>query len=456
MHGRSQHTSPDGGTTIGALAGLGAVLVLVAATAFFVAVEFSLVAVDRNEVELAAASGDRRSVMVAGALKHLSFHLSGVQLGITVCSVGIGVLAEPNVATLLRSPLESVVGAANSEAVSVVVALLIATIVQMVVGELVPKAIAVGRPLGTARFLAPAERVYSGLFRPVIVLFAGTADALVRRLGVEPTEELSQVRSRHELAKLVESSGAEGSLQPAEVELLTRTFRFRDKVVAEALTPRTAIVALSVHDHGADLRERSVETGFSRFVLYDADLDDVVGMVHVKALFDIAPDRRDTVPLAELRSDVLVVPESRQLDSLLLEMRASRVYLAVVLDEYGGTSGLITLEDLLEEIVGEIDDEHDRAARRAPVWSWGGTSVLAGRLSLDEVYDCTKLRLPDGDYETLAGFVLDRLGHIPEVGDGFTYEDWSIDVLEMDRHRVASVRLVEPIRPTGADGEDAS
>jgi CBS domain containing-hemolysin-like protein len=425
---------------------LAAVLVLVAATAFFVAVEFSLVAVDRSEVELAAADGDRRSALVAGSLKRLSFHLSGVQLGITVCSVGIGVLAEPNVARLLRSPVESVVGKQQSETVSVILALLIATIVQMLVGELIPKAIAVGRPLGTARFLAPAERVYSGLFRPVIVLFGGAADVLVRRLGVEPTEELSQVRSRHELAKLVESSGVEGSLQPAEVELLTRTFRFRDKVVADALTPRTAVVALSVHDRGADLRERSIETGFSRFVLYDADLDDVVGLVHVKALFDVEPERRDDVPLAELRTDVLVVPELRQLDGLLLEMRASAVYLAVVLDEYGGTAGIITLEDLLEEIVGEIDDEHDRSAGRAAVWSWGGTSILAGRLSLDEVYDSIKLRLPDGDYETLAGFVLDQMGHIPEVGEGFMFDDWAFDIVEMDKHRVASIRLVEPMR----------
>ena len=429
---------------------------LVAATAFFVAVEFSLVAVDRSEVELAAAAGDRRAAMVAASLKRLSFHLSGVQLGITVCSVGIGVLAEPNVASLLRSPIEAVVGKNQSETVAVLLALLIATVVQMLVGELIPKAIAVGRPLGTARFLAPAERVYSGLFRPVIVVFGGTADALVRRLGVEPTEELSQVRSRHELAKLVESSGVQGSLQPAEVELLTRTFRFRDKVVAEALTPRTAVEALSVHEHGRDLRERSIETGFSRFVLYDADLDDVVGLVHVKALFDVEPERREDVPLAELRTDVLMVPESRPLDGLMLEMRASAVYLAVVLDEYGGTAGLITLEDLLEEIVGEIDDEHDRAANRSPVRSYGGTSVLPGRLSLDEVYDSTKLRLPDGDYETLAGFVLDQLGHIPEIGDGFTFDGWAIDVIEMDRHRVASVRLVAPMRAVAADGEDAS
>jgi len=438
-----------------AVVGLAAVLVLVAATAFFVAVEFSLVAVDRNEVEIAVGEGDRRAAMVSSSLKRLSFHLSGVQLGITVCSVGIGVLAEPNVARLLRSPIEAVVGERRSEAVSVVVALFIATVVQMVVGELVPKAIAVGRPLGTARFLAPAERAYAAVFRPVIVLFAGTADAFVRRLGIEPTEELSQVRSRHELAKLVESSGVEGSLQPAEVELLTRTFRFRDKVVAEALTPRTAVEALPVVACGADLRQRSIETGFSRFVLYGSDLDDVVGVVHVKSLFDVEPARRDGVPLEELRTDVLVVPESRQLDSLLVELRAAHQYLAVVLDEYGGTAGIITLEDLVEEIVGEIDDEHDRAAGRAPVWTWGGTSVLAGRLGLDEVYDSTKLRLPDGDYETLAGFVLDQLGHIPEVGDGFTFEGWAIDVVDMDRHRVASVRLRAPVEPVAGAADDA-
>lgn len=422
-------------------------MLLVAATAFFVAVEFSLVAVDRSEVEVAATNGDRRAAMVSRTLKQLSFHLSGVQLGITICSVGIGVLAEPSVASLLRSPLEAVVGDRRSEAVSVVVALFIATVVQMLIGELIPKAIAVGRPLGTARFLAPAVRVYSGIFRPVIVLFSGTADALVRRLGVEPTEELSQVRSRHELAKLVESSGVEGSMQPAQVELLTRTFRFRDKVVAEALTPRTAVVALSVHQVGADLRDLSVETGLSRFVLVDNDLDDVVGVVHVKSLFDITADRRDDIPLAELRTDALMVPESRSLDGLMIEMRASKVYLAVVLDEYGGTAGIVTLEDLLEEIVGEIDDEHDRSEGRASVWTLGGTSVLSGRLSLDEVRDSTTLRLPEGDYETLAGFVLDQLGRIPEVGDRFVHDGWSIDVLEMDGRRVASVRLVEPVRP---------
>lgn len=383
--------------------------------------------------------------MVASALRRLSFHLSGVQLGITVCSVGIGVLAEPNVARLLESPVGSVVGEDRSETVSVVVALFIATIVQMVVGELVPKAIAVARPLGTARFLAPAERIYAGVFRPVIVMFGGAADAFVRALGVEPTEELSQVRSRHELAKLVESSGVEGSLHPEEVELLTRTFRFREKVVAEALTPRTAVVALSVHDRGADLRERAAETGFSRFVLYDADLDDVVGFVHVKGLFGVDPDQRDDVSLAELRTDVLMVPESRPLDGLMIEMRASAVYLAVVLDEYGGTAGIITLEDLLEEIVGEIDDEHDRASGTATVRSVGGTSVLDGRLGLDEVYDAVKLRLPDGEYETLAGFVLDRLGHIPDVGEGVVFDGWSIDVLEMDRHRVSTLRVIEPV-----------
>lgn len=417
---------------------------LVAATAFFVAVEFSLVAVDRSEVELAAATGDRRALMVSSALKRLSFHLSGVQLGITVCSVGLGMLAEPSIASLLAGPVGSVVGERRSETVSVILALLLATIVQMLVGELVPKAIAVGRPMGTARFLAPAERLYSGFFRPVIVLFSRAADAIVRRLGIEPTEELSQVRSRQELAKLVEASGVSGTLEPEEAALLSKTFRFRDKTVAEALTPRTSVAALSIEQRGSDLRQRSIETGFSRFLLYGTDLDDVVGFVHVKSLFDIEPTGRDDVLLAELRSDVIAVPESRVLDDLLLEMRAKAAYLAVVLDEYGGTAGIITLEDMLEEIVGEIDDEHDRSTGRASVWRWGGTSVLAGRLNLDEVADATGLELPDGEYETLAGFVLAQLGRIPAVGDDFVFEDWSFEVLEMDRHRVATVRIIEP------------
>jgi CBS domain containing-hemolysin-like protein len=430
----------------------------VALTAFFVAVEFSLVAVDRSQVELAAAEGDRRAGLVARAVRKLSFHLSGVQLGITVCSVGIGVLAQPKIAYLLESPLSSVVGDEHADTVAVVVALFVATVVQMLVGELIPKAIAVARPLPTARFLAPAERAYSSVFRPVIVLFAGAADAVVRLLGVEPKEELSQVRSRHELAKLVESSGAEGRLEPAEVELLTKTFRFREKDVADALTPRTAVVALPIGATGAEMREKSVETGFSRFVLYGNDLDDVVGLVHVKSLFDLPPEERDDVPVADLRTDVLIVPESRALDSLLVEMRATATYLAVVLDEYGGTAGIITLEDLLEEIVGEIDDEHDPTAGRAPVWSWSGTSVVAGRLTLDEVFDATGMRIPDGDgdYETLAGFVLAQLGRIPDVGDGFTYEGWTFEVLEMDRNRVATVRMIEPLPDDDGSGRDDS
>ena len=430
-------------------------LVLVAATAFFVAVEFSLVAVDRSEVELAAAAGDRRAMLVSAAIKRLSFHLSGVQLGITVCSVGLGVLAEPSVASLLESPVQAVVGESQAATVSVILALLLATFTQMLLGELIPKAIAVGRPLGTARMLAPAERIYSGFFRPIIVVFGGAADWIVRRLGVEPTEELSQVRSRHELAKLVESSGIEGTLEPAEVELLTRTFRFRDKTAVEALTPRTSMIALSVDDVGASLRELSISTGFSRFLLYGTDLDDVVGLVHVKALFDIDPNQRDTVALRTLSTDVLMVPESRRLDGLMAEMRESATYLAVVLDEYGGTAGIITMEDLLEEIVGEIDDEHDRGNRRAPVWSRGGTSILGGRLSLDEVSDATGLELPEGDYETLAGFVLDQLGHMPVAGDGFTFETIQFEVLEMDRNRVATVRVTQPVEP-GAGGIGSS
>ena len=421
------------------------VVLLIAATAFFVAVEFSLVAVDRSEAELKAAEGDRRSGLVAASLRRLSFHLSGVQLGITVCSVGLGVLAGPNIATLLRGPVGSVFGEARSQAISVALALLLATVVQMLLGELIPKAVAVARPLGTARFLAPVERVYSGCFRPIIVLFGAAADRIVRLFGVEPAEELTHVRSRHDLAKLVEASGAEGTLAAAEVDLLSRTFRFREKTVAEVLTPRTAIEALHRDATGGELIDLSVATGHSRFLVYGADLDDVIGLVNVKSLFEYGPVERERVRVSELCSEAVMVPESQSLGRLLVDMRRDATALVVVLDEYGGTAGIATMEDLVEEIVGEIHDEYDVSSRSGGSWSRDGVSILAGRLNLEEVEEATGLTLPDGGYETLAGFVLDRLGRIPTVGDGFEFQDWQFEVMQMDRKRVAAVRLTEPV-----------
>jgi CBS domain containing-hemolysin-like protein len=327
----------------------------------------------------------------------------------------------------------------------------------MVVGELMPKAVAVSRPFATARTLAPAARIYSTVFYPFIAFFGGAADRIVRAMGIEPTEELNQVRSRRELVEVLSSSGDEGTLGEKEVELLTRAFRFGEKVAADALTPRTDVVSIAADAVAGDLAALSVETGLSRFPVIAGDLDEVLGVVHVKATFDVAPEQRDTTPVADLMDPPLVVPESLPLDELLLRLRDEAIYLAVVGDEYGGTAGIITLEDLLEEIVGEIDDEHDRARHRLPLWKVGGDVMASGRLHLDELEDAVGVELPEGEYETLGGLVMEQLGRIPEVGDRFEVGGWRIEVEEMDHRRVAMVRMVPPPEPAeSSEGDHAS
>jgi len=428
---------------MGDIGGLVAVVVLVAANSFFVAVEFGLVAVDRTKVDLAVEAGDRRAGVLAGLLRRLSFHLSGVQLGITVCSVVLGVLAAPVVASLLEPALRHVVGDRVVRSVSVGVALALATVAQMVIGELIPKAIAVAKPLETARALAPAQRAFAFVAGPLIRLFDGAATGVVRLLGIEPSEDLSSVRSRSELARLVASSGRSGTMGRAEAQLVSRAFRFTEKSVGEVLTPRPDVIALPDAATGAELSELSLATGHSRFPVYDGDLDSVVGVVHVKSLFDVEPDVRESVPVSDLMVAPMVVPESRDLDTLLPDMRQRGAYLVVVADEYGGTAGIVTVEDLIEELVGEIDDEHDVATQQVSRRG-GGEVVLSGGFHADEVRDASGFEMPEGGYDTLAGFVLDRLGRIPVVGDEMDEAGWVIRVEEMDRRRIAKVSLRAP------------
>ena len=428
---------------MGTVVALTAALVLIAANAFFVAVEFSLVACDRAQVELEAAGGDRRAALVSRALSKLSFHLSGVQLGITVCSVLLGFLAEPAIAALIEPLLDGLLTDRQAASLSLVLALAIATGVQMVVGELVPKALAVARPLPTAKALAPAHQWFSTLFAPVIRVFAGAADGIVRAIGREPQEELSDVRSRSELVRLVADSVAEGSLEATEATLLTRAFRFGEKSVGHILTPRPDIESLPSGATGAELLEATARTGYSRFPVTGRDLDDVVGIVRVKALLDLPAADRAVASVVDLMDPPLVVPETRRLDELLLELRARAITVAVVLDEYGGTAGIATIEDLVEEIVGDISDEHDVGAtpeRRLAT----GPRVVSGGLHRDELRELVAFDLPEGEYETLAGFLLARLGRMAVVGDVVAHEGWRFEVVVMDRRRIARVRVVPP------------
>jgi CBS domain containing-hemolysin-like protein len=432
--------------------GLVAVVLLIAANGAFVANEFALLAVDRGRVRRHAAEGRAAARTTERLLKRLSFHLSGAQLGITVTSLLLGFIAEPAVATLLEPAVGSVVGEQRATGISIALALALATMVQMVLGELVPKSLAISRPVGTAYGLARPMWLYGVLAGPVVRALNGAANRVVRGLGIEPQEELRSVRGLEELDLLFRSSGQEGTIDEDSVTLLTRAVRFSEKTAVAALVPRPETVGVSVDDCVADLTRRAVETGFSRFPIYDGDLDDIVGVGHVKDAFSVPFEQRETTPVRSITTPAVVVPETMALPALLGLLRDQRSHLAVVVDEHGGTAGVITLEDVLEEIVGEIDDEHDRPAPALTRVQRPGEWVLPGGLHRDEVFDACGLELPPGPFETLAGLVLDQLGRIPEAGTSFELDGWTISVVEMDRLRVASVLVVAPAdRPDVAE-----
>lgn len=398
-------------------------------------------AIDRNRVEADAAAGSRRARATSGALRRLSFHLSGAQLGITMTSLVVGFIAEPTVAEALEPLLGEIVPEQQLHSVSVGVALVLATLVSMLVGELVPKSLAIAKPRTVAYALVPAMVLIDRILGPVISFLNGAANWTVRRLGIEPQEELTSVRSLEELDLLIRSSGEEGTLEPDALTMLTRAIRFGTKDAADALVPRRSVVTVQIEDTVAQMAERAVQTGHSRFPVVGSDLDDVQGVVHVKDLFRVPYPERPSTPVSVLMATPFVVPETRALGELLVDLRAVGTHLAVVVDEHGGTAGIITLEDVLEEIVGEIDDEHDRPTPRLTALVRPGTWRVDGSLHADEVFDTCGFVVPDGEYETLAGFVLDRLGRIPEVGEAFEHEGWHLEVLAMDGHRIASVEL---------------
>jgi CBS domain containing-hemolysin-like protein len=424
--------------------GLVAVVLLTFGTALFVAAEFALTTLERSQVDRHVEQvGDRVARNIQRAHRTLSFQLSGAQLGITITTLITGYIAEPAIAELIE-PLLAAIGlpAGAATPIALTVALLLATSLSMVVGELVPKNLAIARPLQTARAVAGLQVWFSSVFRWLIRGLNGSANWIVRRLGVEPAEELRSARSPEELGSLVRSSAQHGTLDEGTATLLDRSLRFGDRTADELMTPRVQVEALRAEASVLDLIELAGRTGFSRFPVHGGDLDDVRGVVHVKQVFSVPTAQRDTTRVAALARPVLTVPESLNGDTLLERLRASTLQVALVVDEYGGTAGMVTLEDLIEEIVGDVRDEHDRR-ETSPVRAIGRDSwIVSGLLRDDEVAEATGFRMPEGDYETLAGLVLTRLGRIPEVNDEIQVDGWRITVLRMDRHRVADLRVV--------------
>ncbi|WP_181310948.1 hemolysin family protein [Nocardioides campestrisoli] len=396
---------------------LGVSLLLMVACGLFVAAEFSLVTVDRSEVERLVEHGDAGAAGVQAALRSLSTQLSGAQVGITITNLAIGFLAEPAVAQLIDGPLLSA-GVPESWVTPLAVALglVLSTFFTMLVGELVPKNLAIAVPMATARATQGFMRGFTTVMAWPIRGLNGSANAIVRRLGVEPQEELRSARSSQELSSLVQRSADEGTLDAETAELMERSVEFGTRTAAEIMTPRVRTSTLEAGDRALAVIELARQTGHSRFPVLDAE-DAVVGTVHVKHAVALPVHERPTTRIKHIMVKPIVVPDSLRLDPLLALLRQDGFQMAVVLDEYGGQAGIVTLEDVVEEIVGDISDEHDRLGDRARQRR-DGTWSLSGLLRPDEVEDATGIELPEHeDYDTIAGLVVRELGRVPAVGD---------------------------------------
>jgi CBS domain containing-hemolysin-like protein len=397
---------------------LGVSVALMLICGLFGTAEYSFVAVDRAAVERAANSGDRAAIGVRKALRSLSTQLSGAQVGVTVTNLVIGFLAEPAIAGLLRDPLDSAgVPHTAVTGVAVTLALVLATVATMLIGELIPKKIGIAVPLRAAKATQAPMRLFTNVVKPAIRVLNGSANAVVRMVGVEPQEELRSARSSDELASLAGRSASEGTLDEETAQLVQRSVAFGPRTAGEIMTPRMRMAVVDSNDPVSEVIDLSATTGFSKFPVIKGSSDNIVGSVHVKQAVAVPRGERRSMRVREVMVPATVVPESLRLDPLLALLRGEGFQMAIVSDEYGGTAGVVTLEDVVEEIVGDIADEHDRSGarlRQRPDGSW----IVSGLLRPDEVLDATGLSLPEHeDYDTVAGLLVQHLGRIPKRDD---------------------------------------
>ena len=414
---------------------LGVGLLLIVGTGLFVASEFSLVNLDRADLEARRARGETRLSLTISALRMTSTHLSSAQLGITLTTLLTGYTMEPAISALLAPALESWLPAGAVRLVSAVIGVAIATVLSMILGELVPKNFALALPRQVAKLVMPFQVAFTMVFRPAVAVLNGSANALIRSFGIEPKEELSGARTAEELSSLVRRSASAGVLEEDTASLLNRSLTFSKLSAGDVMTPRPRIHAVAVGDSVQDLIRLAGRTGHSRFPVFGDSMDDIVGIAHLKQAVGVPRAKRAEVPAGAITTEPLRVPETLHLDGLLAELRARGYQMAVVVDEYGGTAGVVTLEDLVEEIVGEVFDEHDRS--RAGIVRNSESLTFPGELRPDELLDQGGVRVPEGDvYDTVGGYVMSVLERIPSVGDAVEIDGGTLTVTRMTGRRV--------------------
>jgi CBS domain containing-hemolysin-like protein len=422
------------------LLGLLAVVVLVLANAFFVAAEFALVGARRTRLDEMAREGDRKARLARRAVQSLDRYISATQLGITLASLGLGWIGEPALAGLFEggfSWLPRPFAAIATHGVASAIAFIVITILHIILGELVPKAVALIYPEVVSSWVAAPLIGFAWVMAGPIAILNGTANRLLRLLGIDPPGASERLHSPEEIRMLVEQSQEGGSLLQEDARLLEGVFEFSEKTAQEVMTPRTQMAALDADLTVEEAADQVAIHGRSRYPAYTESLDDIIGVVHAKDIL-AALRSRPGQTIRVIMRPALFVPGTREVEDVLADMKRLKTHLAIVLDEYGGTAGLVTMEDLLEEIVGPIYDEHDAQDRIGPD---DGGPRLDGSMPISEFNSQYEASLDDTDYTTIGGYIFGQLGRLPRVGDRVTVGPLTFEVIEMDGRRVKTVRL---------------
>ncbi|GAA2125189.1 hemolysin family protein [Actinomadura napierensis] len=443
--------------------GLAAVVVLTVATGYFVAQEFAFVTADRLALQQQAERGDKRAARALRVLERLSFTLSGAQLGITVTALVVGFIAKPALAALFAPALSAAgIPGGMGDAIALIAGLVVATVMQMVLGELLPKNLALAKPEPLARALASSTLAYLMAAGPLIKLFDAAANRVLRMVGIEPVEELHHGATLEELGHIIGESQAH--LDDEHVDLLERALHFSDRTADEVMIPRVDAVTVPATAKAADLAETIAATGFTRYPVTGDSVDDLVGVVSLRDLLRRRGDDTTAITVAQLARPMPMIPGSLPLPDVVAQLRASRDRFACVVDEYGGFAGMLTIEDVAEEVVGDIADENDRT-RSIAQRSDDGWWVTDAALRIDEIEDLTGISLPEGDYDTAAGLLLERLARLPVPGDALVIEAdrqgggggrIEVEVLTIGHHVPEQIRLRSLLGPatTAAPAEE--
>lgn len=437
---------------------LAAGLLLILGTGFFVAVEFSLVALDQSTVQRAVNDGDKAAQPLLRCLKSLSTQLSSCQLGITLTTLLTGFLMEPSLGVLLAAPLAAVgVPEPAVAGIALVLAMLIATLLSMLIGELVPKNMAIAKSFEIGKAVARPQLVFTAVFKPAIVVLNGFSNKVLNLFGMEAKEEISGARSPAELASLVRRSAAMGTLDVATATFVARTLSFSQRTAADVMTPRMRVETIESTKSVDEIIDVARRTGYSRFPVIGESADQILGVVHLKKAVSIPFHKRSDIEVGAIMTDVLRVPETVHLDALILELREGNLQMAVVQDEYGGTAGVTTLEDLVEEIVGEVSDEHDRV-KPGILLAADGTWFFPGLMRPDEVSErIGPLNVPDeAGYETVGGFMMAELGRIAVAGDTVAVEGGLLVVDRVERRRIDRIRFIAAPSPEASETDGAA